>query len=53
MYKVFIKTDDKTSYAVAYADTLGKALALLNEILVASEISLEKKGVSDITILKV
>lgn len=53
MYKVIVKVDDKTNYAVAYADTLCKALVLLNEILLASEINLDKKGVSDITILKV
>lgn len=53
MYKVIVKIDDRTNYAVAYADTLGKAIDLLNDILLASEINLDKKGVSDITILKV
>lgn len=53
MYKVIVKVDDRTNYAVAYADTLGKAIDLLNDILLASEINLDKKGVSDITILKV
>lgn len=53
MYKVIVKVDDITNYAVAYADTLVKALDLLNEILLASEINLEMKGVNDITIIKV
>lgn len=53
MYKIYVKIDDKSNYAVAYADTLAKALDLLNEILLASEINLEKKGVNDITVLKV
>lgn len=53
MYKLIIKVDDRINYAVAYADTLGKAIDLLNEILLASEINLEKKGVNDITIIKV
>lgn len=53
MYKVFVKIEDNINYAVAYADTLCKALVLLNEILLASEINLDKKGVKDITILKV
>lgn len=53
MYKVIIRIDDKTNYCVAYADTLNKALNLVDEILLASELNLDKKGVSDITILKV
>lgn len=53
MYKVIVKIDNRTDYAVAYADTLCKAIDLLNEILLASEINIERKGVSGITILKV
>lgn len=53
MYKVIVRIDDKSNYAVAYADTLYKALDLLNDILLANEISLDKKGVKDIAILKV
>lgn len=53
MYKVVVSVFDKKNYAVAYGDTLYKALELVNNILFAAELDLDKKGVTDIYILKV
>lgn len=53
MYKVIVKIDDKVNYTVTYADNLLKGLNLLNDILYANELNLEKKGVAEVAIIKV
>lgn len=53
MYKIVVSVFDKKNYSISYADTLNKALQLVNDILYAAEIDLDKKGVTDIYILKV